>query len=136
MLPIVRFLTLLVRYKIMNPVRIGPVRLDCDGAEPHLAYKPLRDLCPNAVELVGSVRRFSDQHVACVLGELDDRCKVVRPAAERTDGGAERLNDAIRRRWSRRQAGRRRAHGDTGEGAVSGAGVLGARRALCAWVHS
>jgi hypothetical protein len=50
MLPIVRFLTLLVRYKIMNPVRIGPVRLDCDEIEVLSFDERFRDFGPDPVE--------------------------------------------------------------------------------------
>ena len=62
---------LVAAYVAVDAVRVGPVGLNGDGGESLLGDQPPRDECPLAVELVGAVRRFAEQHDARVANVFE-----------------------------------------------------------------
>jgi hypothetical protein len=75
----------------VDPVGVGPVRLDRDGREPLLVDQPLGDPGSLAIELVGAVGRLAEQHKARVADQVHQRIIIPVGAGQSMGGLAYRL---------------------------------------------
>ena len=76
----------------IDPVGIGPVRLDGHRGESPLRDEPPRDARPLAVELVGAVGRFADQDEPRVPDQLEQPVIIILAAQERGSRRAHRVD--------------------------------------------
>ena len=76
-------------HESIDPVRVRPVGFHGNRGKPFLADQPPGDVRPLAVELVGPMRRFAQEHDARVADTLNQRIVLARIAAERDRALAE-----------------------------------------------